>query len=281
MITAWKDVAVFLDATELGQKVGRHAAGLAQQHKAHLVGVYGALRERGHPTESYARGAAVTHVIERHRQAEASLVVAAGRIFADLADAFAVSSEFRVVWREAADEDAPLRSLHCDLIVAGHPKPDDLPERWTAEHLLLVSGIPVLMIPGDWGDAPIGRTVVIAWNGSRAARRAVNDALPFLTSADRVIVLVVDAERNLQRPGDDLGDEIVRHLERHDVTAELVRIESQEAPVPDVISGQCATLNADLLVIGAYSHPRTSELLFGGVTRSLLAEASLPLFLSR
>ncbi|MFC7380549.1 universal stress protein [Brevundimonas sp. GCM10030266] len=281
MITAWKDIAVFLDATEQGQKVGRHAAGLAQQHKAHLVGVYGALRERGHPTESYARGAAVTHVIERHRHAEASLVVAAGRIFADLADAFAVSSEFRVVWREAADEDAPLRSLHCDLIVAGHPKPNDLPERWTAEHLLLVSGIPVLMIPRDWSDAPIGRTVVVAWNGSRAARRAVNDALPFLTSADRVIVLVVDGERNLQRPGDDLGDEIVRHLERHEVTAELMRIESQGAPVPDVISGQCATLNADLLVIGAYSHPRTSELLFGGVTRSLLAEANLPLFLSR
>lgn len=281
MITAWKDIAVFLDATEQGQKVGRHAAGLAQQHSAHLVGVYGALRERGHPSESYARGAAVTHVVERHRHADASLVVAAGRVFADLADAFAVSSEFRVVWREAVDEDAPLRSLHCDLIVAGHPKPKDLPERWTAEHLLLASGVPVLMIPQDWSDAPIGQTVVIAWNGSRAARRAVNDALPFLTAAARVIVLVVDGERSVQREGDDLGDEIVRHLARHDVTADLVQIESQGAPAPDVILKQCAALDADLLVIGAYSHPRTTELLFGGVTRSLLAEVSLPLFLSR
>lgn len=281
MITAWKDIAVFLDATEQGQKVGRHAAGLAQRHKAHLVGVYGALRERSHPSESYARGAAITHVVERHRHADASQVVAAGRLFADLADAFAVSSEFRVVWREVSDEDAALRSLHCDLIVAGHPRPEDLPERWTAEHLLLASGIPVVMIPRDWSDAPIGRTVVIAWNGSRAARRAVNDALPFLTSADRVIVLVVDGERNLPRPGDELGDEIIRHLERHDVTAELVQTESHGAPAPEVILEQCAALDADLLIIGAYSHPRTAELLFGGVTRSLLAEAGLPLFLSR
>lgn len=281
MITAWKDIAVFLDATEQGQKVGRHAAGLAQRHKAHLVGVYGALRDHGHPSESYARGAAVTHVVERHRHADASLVVAAGRVFADLADAFAVSSEFRVVWREAADEDAPLRSLHCDLIVAGHPKPDDLPERWTAEHLLLASGIPVLMIPRNWSDAPIGRTVVIAWNGSRAARRAINDALPFLTTADRVIVLVVDGEGKLPRPGGDVGNEVLRHLERHDVTGEMLRIESQGAPTAEVILDQCSGLDADLLIVGAYSHPRTTERLFGGVTRSLLADANLPLFLSR
>src|SRR3546814_7155041 len=76
-----------------------------------------------------------------------------------------------------------LRALHCDLIVAAHPKPADLPSGWSAERLLLATGIPVLMIPAGWGGETIGENVMIAWNRSREARRAVNDAIPFINSA--------------------------------------------------------------------------------------------------
>lgn len=281
MISTWKDIAVFLDATEQGQQVGLRAAALAQRQKSHLVGVYGALGKRFRPDETYARGAAAADVMERHRNADEDLALKAARAFADLSGQFEITSEFRVVWHDASDEDAALRSLHCDLIVAGHPRPHDLPERWTAERLLLASGAPVLMIPHAWNTDSIGRTVAIAWNGSRAARRAVNDALPLLTVADRVVVIVVDGERTEPEAGDDPAGEILRHLGRHDVTAELAQIPSQGAPVADVILTQCAVIGADALVVGAYSHPRATELLFGGTTRSLLAEATLPLFLSR
>lgn len=281
MNSTWKDIAVFLDATEQGQTLGHHAAALAQRHKSHLVGVYGALAKRFQPDESFARGAAVADVMERHRNADEGSVLTAGRAFADLSDQFDITSEFRVVWHDASDEDAALRSLHCDLIVAGHPKPHDLPERWTAERLLLASGAPVLMVPDTWNRETIGRTIAIAWNGSRAARRAVNDAMPLLTIAERVVVLVVDGDRNDSEPGDDHAGEILRHLGRHEVTAELTQVQSQGLPVADVILKQCAAVGADVLVVGAYSHPRATELLFGGTTRSLLAEATLPLLLSR
>jgi nucleotide-binding universal stress UspA family protein len=281
MNSTWRDIAVFLDGTEKGQKLSRQAASVALRHKAHLVGVYGALRYRGDPSESYARGAGISQVLARHRSLDDSHAVAAGRAFAQLSDDFAISSEFRVVWREAEDEDAALRSLHCDLIVAGHPKPHDLPERWTAEHLLLASGTPVLMIPETWTDKPIGQTVVVAWNGSREVRRAVNDALPFLTAAERVFVVIVNGPRHGEKSTNDHGEEIIRHLQRHEAAAELLEIDSHGLSTPEVLMARSAELGADLMVIGAYSHPRTTEVLFGGVTRSLLAAAPLPLFMSR
>src|SRR3546814_1874158 len=63
--------------------------------------------------------------------------------------ALPICSEFRIVWRDSALDDGVLRALHCDLIVAAHPKPMDLPSSWSAERLLLVTGIPVLLIPED------------------------------------------------------------------------------------------------------------------------------------
>lgn len=281
MSSSWKDIAAFVDATEPGQKVGRHAAHLAKRQNAHLVGIYSVQKLPILPDATYARGAGISRTLESHRHANESLALAAGRAFGDLSARLGVSSEFRVVWRDAADEDATLRALHCDLIVAGHPRPPDQPERWTAERLLLASGAPVLMVPETWQDEPIGKTVVIAWNASRAARRAVNDALPFLTSATRVVVMIIDGERIPDQGAEGPAPEILRHLARHDVRADLVELVSQGSSVSDILLHQAAALNADLLIIGAYSRPRTSELLFGGVTRSLLGEAKIPVFLSR
>src|SRR3546814_18540760 len=96
-----------------------------------------------------------------------------------------------------------LRALHCDLIVAAHPKPADLPSGWSAERLLLATGIPVLMIPAGWGGETIGENVMIAWNRSREARRAVNDAIPFINSASNVTNLTIDSGRKPERFGEE------------------------------------------------------------------------------
>ena len=124
--------------------------------------------------------------------------------------------------------------LHSDLIVAARPTPDDLPRSWSAEHLLLASGAPVLLVPDDWSGTAIGDRVVIAWNGSREARRAVNDAMPFLGGAAQVTILIVDAPR-AHRSDDEPGADIVGHLRRHDIEA-AVRVASPQA------SGVASTL---------------------------------------
>lgn len=279
----WRDLAVFLDASPQGERVGAVAAGLAQRHGAHLIGVYGVGREDSSPHDSFARGeGAIRDVLERQRSVTEEKLLAAGRRFADLARAHGVSSEFRVAWQDAIGDESVLRGLHCDLIVSGHPRLRDLPADWSAERLLLATGTPVLTTPAAWEGETLGDTVLIAWNRSREARRAVNDAMPFIGRARRVVVLIVDGDRDPDRFGEDPGANLMQHLARHDVAAELVQASTAGGhSVAEVIMEQAGAHGADLLVMGAYSRPRTAEVLFGGTTRTLLAQARIPLLISR
>ena len=281
MFSAWRDIAVFVDETGAGDRIARQAAILAKRHNAHLVGIFGMAREPSHPSDDFARGRqGIQHVIAKHREEEAGKALAAGKQFSDLLRDYDVGTEFRVVWRGDAADDIVLNGLNCDLIIASHPKLDNLPDNWSGEHLLLVTSAPVLRISTGWEDRSVGKNVLIAWNGSREVRRAVNDGMPLLGSADSVTVLTVDHDRIPGGIG-STADDAVRHLLRHDIDANLSSIESGGRPVADVILDYAASISADLLVIGAYSHPRTIERLFGGITRSLLADAEMPLLMSR
>jgi nucleotide-binding universal stress UspA family protein len=274
-----KHIAVFLDSTPAGERLGGQAADLALRHGAHLVGVYGIERDRARPEEAFARGhEAIANVLAVHRQADDAKVLAAGRAFGDLTQAAGVGAEFRVVWRDAFD-DEELRFLHCDLMVTAHPKPHDLPAGWSADRLLAVNGGPVLLIPTAW-EGSVGEHVLIAWNASRAVRRAVNDALPLIRAAKKVTVLIVDSERYAERFGKDPGADVVAHLSRHGVEAELALVPSGGGSIAGTIAAEAKARGADLTVIGVYSHSRTAEALFGGVTRTMLSDAPSPLLLS-
>tara|TARA_R110002020_G_scaffold210743_1_gene416995 strand:- start:60080 stop:60928 length:849 start_codon:yes stop_codon:yes gene_type:complete len=282
MLAVWRDIAVFLDASAAGEKIAVHAAQLARQHGAHLIGIYGvSLTSELDRFAGHARGDAIRQVVERRRGEEEHKVLAAGRRFADLSGQFGISSELRVVWRDGLDTEAVLRALHSDLIIAAHPKPDNLPAGWLAERLLLATGTPVLLIPQPWAGETIGTNVLIAWNRSREARRAVNDAMPFISTAEKRTILTVDAERNMKALDHEAGTNLLQHLNRHDVEADIAKVASDGAPVADVIARQVAERGVDLLVFGAYSRPRTSELLFGSTTRSLLTIESVPMLISR
>lgn len=98
MHNQWRDVAVFLDGSPRRERIGRHAAALAQRHAAHLVGVYGVSHPSNlNPPESFARGAGINQVLERQRPTDEGKILAAGRAFAALIRAYEISSEFRVV----------------------------------------------------------------------------------------------------------------------------------------------------------------------------------------
>lgn len=282
MLPVWRDIAVFFDASSAGEKIGLHAAQLARQHEAHLIGVYGvSLTREMDRFAGQARGEAIRQVVVRRRNEEEQKVLAAGRLFAELSGQFGISSELRVVWRDGLDTDAVLRALHSDLLIAAHPKPDDLPTGWLAERLLLATGTPVLLIPQSWSGETIGSNVLIAWNRSREARRAVNDAMPFISTAEKRTILTIDAERNMNSLEQEAGTNLLQHLNRHNVDADIVKVASHGAPVADVIARQVSERGVDLLVFGAYSRPRTSEWLFGSNTRSLLAIGSVPMLISR
>lgn len=192
---------------------------------------------------------------------------------------------------DEADKAASLlHHAHCsDLVLLTQPDPD-APDRAMAQEMVdqvvLRSARPVLLLP--YVDAIVqvdrlgaGSHVMVAWDDSPEAARAVSDALPLLTKARKVTVVswrergqsVDDA--TLRRRLDALG----RWLLWHGVSAE-VKVEATSAAIADAILSRAADLEADLLVMGAYGHSRWSEVLLGGATRGLLSSMTLPVLMS-
>src|SRR5260370_35813423 len=123
--------------------------------------------------------------------------------------------------------------------------------------------------------------IIAGWQASREARRAVADALPFLVAAASVTLLVVDSAERAGRHGEEPGADIALYLTRHGARVEVEQVLSQGSPVADIILSVAANHGVDLIVIGAYSHARSVEMVFGGVNRTLLARAPVPVLMSR
>lgn len=207
-------------------------------------------------------------------------ILAAGRHFAALARTHEISSEFRFFWTDQARDDVFLQTLHADLVLLGHPKLHGMPEGWTADRLLRVTGVPVLLVPEGWQGNSLGDHLLIGWNASRQARRAIVDAMPLIALAKSVTVLVVDADNGEHPYGPEAGADIALVLARHGARVEVAQVKSEGEPIGDVILANVAK-ETDLVMIGARSHARSTEILFGGVTRTLLAKSTIPLFMSR
>jgi nucleotide-binding universal stress UspA family protein len=122
-------------------------------------------------------------------------------------------------------------------------------------------------------------TVVVAWDGSPQAARACNDALIFLKQADRVVLLVgVPAE-----PGEDgepQVEDMVAHLKRHGVASEVVRLKLGGDDTGKLLLGKTKELKADMVVMGAFHHSKWRQFILGGVTLTMLEEATIPLFMA-
>ena len=183
-----------------------------------------------------------------------------------------------------ADFSTSLPGRCADLIVAGQNDPDD-PELHIsdlfAERLVMSSGRPVLLMPAS-GDAPtIGNHVLVAWNGSREAIRAVHDALPFIKRAQRVSLVVVQ-EPSYKGLDHQMGAaDIAAVITRHGAKVELVTIEGgRDVSVGNLLLSQTSDLDADLLVMGAYGHARWQELILGGATRSIMKTMTVPVLFS-
>jgi len=126
----------------------------------------------------------------------------------------------------------------------------------------------------------IGKCVLVAWDASREAARAVADAMPLLAAADAVIVLAVDPQPGPDGHGEIPGADIALHLARHGVKAQIERTVSAGVPIGELLLSRAADLGADMLVMGAYGHSRVRELLLGGATRSILASMTIPVLMS-
>lgn len=282
-----KDILVHLDEGPRSATRLKVAVDLARRQGAHLTGIfvldipgsdlfYGA----GMP---YAGGGGMSEMVNNLRADASARADAMGQEFRDAVRRQGLESEWRVV----EGDTVALLGLHArysDLTVVGQPNDEDPYKGPSADavlvNVMLSSGRPVLAVPYAGTFEQVGDRVLVAWNASRELTRAVNDALPLLRGAKAVTVLAVNPRHGIEGHGDVPAADICLHLARHGVKAEAAHTIAKDISEGDALLSYAADLGVDLIVCGGYGHSRAREMVFGGVTRTLLQEMTVPMLLS-
>jgi nucleotide-binding universal stress UspA family protein len=166
-----------------------------------------------------------------------------------------------------------------DLAVLGQARPKEgASEELLIEGALFESGRPVVVVPYVQTRAVTLERVLVCWDGSRPATRAIADALPFLRRAKAIDIVAVSGERG--KGGEMAGTNMARHLARHGLEVELKRVSAGDVDVPSAIRAHAAETGADFMVMGGYGHSRLREFILGGVTRTILTSSKIPVLMS-
>jgi nucleotide-binding universal stress UspA family protein len=277
----YKDLLVHLDDSKGCAKRVDVAVRLARQHGAHLTGVYPIVEI---PLLHYIRRRIPRDIqagmdAEAQRQAETAL-----KGFREAAERGGVAYETRT---DHALETtlASVLSMHAryaDLAVLGQVNPHGPPYvgQLLPEEVVLLSGRPGLIVPYDRAPDTSPERVLIAWDASREAARAVSDALPILQQATSVLVVSINPKSAPLGHSEIRGADIARHLARHNVKVEVQSVETDAGDVGEALLSFAADGGCDLLVMGAYAHSRTRELVLGGATRTILKKMTLPVLMA-
>ncbi|MGE5515044.1 MAG: universal stress protein [Bacteroidota bacterium] len=269
---AFKDILVHVDNSAAGRVRLDLAARLAQAHDAHLVGLHVRSRTVVPPFVAAQMGPEIEALQDRFLADAAAEARAA---FDAVAPAAGVTSEWRDVAGVLADTVA-LHARYADIAVIGQSEEgdDDGP---LADGLVLEVGRPVLVVPYAGRFDSVGKRVLVAWNASREATRAVHDALPLLAQAQRVQVVAINPDGD---HGDIPGADIALHLSRHGIAASCEQLTADDVAVGALLLSRAADTGADLIVMGGYGRSRLRELVLGGTTRHILRHMTVPVLLS-
>jgi len=175
-------------------------------------------------------------------------------------------------------------SKYSDLLMLGQDQPDD-PDNASyglADALLFEGACACMVVPHSGKLALPGNRILLTWNASRESARALREAMPMLKTAETLVVLSSepdDADVTIAR-GHPHADELARFLESHGIESVSSGINDLDISASDAILGQAAEMDADMIVMGAYGHARLREIILGGVTRDLLKQSPIPLFLA-
>jgi|APTNR8051073442_1049403.scaffolds.fasta_scaffold10900_3 nucleotide-binding universal stress UspA family protein len=274
-----KDLLVYVDNGHHCPARLDAAISLAQSHDAHLIGLYAIMPPI---IPEYIR-AQIGDEILKH---QADLALAAAGEAEALFDASTKKAGINAEWRLVKGPPLAVASLHAryaDVAIVGQrdPSGEDAPDDPTMpDQLILTIGRPVLVVPHAGHFPVIGERIMVAWDASRLATRAINDALPFLTTAKHVIVMAINPERGTEGHGDIPSADICLHLARHGVHAEAQHVFADDMGVGEMLLSRAADEGIDLIVMGAYGHARWREVVLGGATRHMLSHMTRPVLMS-
>jgi nucleotide-binding universal stress UspA family protein len=218
-------------------------------------------------------------VIETQRAANETAVESAVRSFAAASNRAGISAETLTLsasLRGAADQFAGM-ARRFDLAIVGQPEMSRM-EWMICEATLFESGRPMIMVPYiQKGPFKIDN-VMICWDGSRAAARAVADAIPILDKSGGIEIVIVTNEPGKQYDIEDA--DIGQHLARHGLKVNVHHLTRGDIDVAAALLSYAADSTADLMVMGGYGHSRLREFVLGGVTRSIFQSMTVPVLLS-
>jgi nucleotide-binding universal stress UspA family protein len=175
-----------------------------------------------------------------------------------------------------------LQARYSDLVILGQYDPDGTSSSAYAdvpEYVVINSGCPALIVPYAGSFDNLSDRVLIAWNESIEATRAIHHALPFLQRAKTVEVVVFNSTSAPDVYGEQPGADIALYLARHNIKVEVMQ-EKTEVDTGNALLSLAANLNSNLLVMGCYGHTRLREILLGGATRTILQSMTIPVLMS-
>jgi len=148
------------------------------------------------------------------------------------------------------------------------------------DYLSIHLGRPLIITPDLKKVFTLPKKVIIAWDESHEAARAVHDALPFLQYAEQIQIISVATNTKQEKQYMIFDDDLRKHLSHHGINVEVVSLDPLSKGTGKTILEGALEFNADLIVMGAYGHTRLKEIVLGGATRYLLKNTTIPLFLS-
>ena len=272
-----KDILVNLSYGASQDGVSNYALSVAETFGAHIMGTAFAY----YPVmgSGFDLSANFIQAQQAEAQERAESVATA---FDEATRRAGVSAETRRI--EAGIGDVPTQFAHIarrfDLSVIGQFERDrgHPPTNIVIEAALFESGRPVLIVPFIQKDRLKLDHVMVCWDGSRAAARAVADAMPFLTRSGKASIVVADIQS--AKSADLPGADIATHLTRHGVNVTIERIPVGKIDVSNAILSYAADTDPDLIVMGGYGHSRLREFILGGTTRGMLASMTKPTLMS-
>ena len=270
----YRSITACLDQEESSKRLMKFAVNIAAQQDAHLTGMYLSYVP---PVIYDLYGGLGPLVLEWDRQDQERR-----NTYEELLRRNAGLAGVNVDWVVCRDLNWQLAMAHtrtADLAIIGQKRPGytDLSQGFF-DSLVLKTGRPVLFLPHD-GDVPAAfDKIIVAWDSSREAARALADSLPFLRKAQQVLVLSAAHSSDKEEEFPDV--DVAAYLARHNIKAVIEKDDHVSIDTAQWLLSRAAKDGADLLVMGAYGHNRFSEFVLGGVTRSVMHGMTLPVLMS-
>lgn len=274
----YKTVLVHCDASNSAPHRLSVAVELARRFNAHLVGLYA--RPQFQPPMLFDGGFSMAPYLSAFEKSVTADRAAAHEAYTQAIAGADLSTEWKSVNGFVTAElvDA---AHHADIVVVSQAEPNatqGIPVPQTlADDVALASPAPVMIVPHGGAPSNLGKNVLICWKKTHEASRAVAAALPILKAAENVMVLSATTGGQDKVPP---AAELVKWLLRHGVKATVHYASVSDEDVGQLILSHAAQKEADLVVLGIYSHSRLRERVLGGVTRTLLAETTIPLLVA-